>query len=97
MLGMYDGTEADWMDDVRSHDEDDYDEAGDEYFNNVRSSQSEVWNNNASAKVGSKCHCPVCGRNFVKKSYQQKFCPSKKGRSSKCKDKYWNLQRDYRA
>ena len=40
------------------------------------------------ASVGSMVLCPVCGRRFVKKSYQHSFCRNK-GRSN-CKDKYWN-------
>lgn len=43
---------------------------------------------NAAAKVGEECTCPACGTVFVKKSWQQKFCKSKRG--TKCKDKYWN-------
>lgn len=40
------------------------------------------------AKVGSNIECPVCGRVFCKKSYQQAFC-SNKGPGN-CKDVYWN-------
>jgi hypothetical protein len=39
-------------------------------------------------KVGNQCKCPVCGKHFTKKSYQQAFC-SNKGRGN-CKDAYWN-------
>lgn len=42
---------------------------------------------NKSAKVGTEIICPVCGKRFIKKSYQQAFC------STECKDKYWNHKR----
>jgi predicted nucleic acid-binding Zn ribbon protein len=42
---------------------------------------------NKSAKVGTEIICPVCGKRFIKKSYQQAFC------STECKDKYWNQKR----
>lgn len=41
-----------------------------------------------SAKTGETISCPVCKKQFVKRSYQQAFC-SNKGKSN-CKDKYWN-------
>lgn len=43
---------------------------------------------NKEAKVGDTCVCPSCRTEFVKGSYQQVFCKSKRG--TKCKDKYWN-------
>lgn len=49
-------------------------------------------------KVGVNIECPVCGRVFRKKSYQQAFC-SNKGRGN-CKDTYWNMvdeNRSFRA
>ena len=42
-----------------------------------------------ATKVGNECKCPICGRNFVKKSYQQKFC------SDKCRIKYHNKRKIY--
>ena len=36
------------------------------------------------SKVGARIHCPGCGRELVKKSYQHKF------HGTKCKDRYWN-------
>lgn len=47
-----------------------------------------------AAKVGSKVQCPVCGKMFVKKSYQQAFCCNK-GKHN-CKDRYWNDATDSR-
>lgn len=44
---------------------------------------------NKSAKVGEELICPSCGSSFVKKSYQQVFCKTKKG--TICKDAYWNV------
>lgn len=48
----------------------------------------ELYNLSKNAKVGEKCICPSCGTSFMKTSYQQAFCKSKKG--TVCKDKYWN-------
>lgn len=44
---------------------------------------------NKKAKVGETCACagPMCGRMFVKKSYQQAF------HGGKCKDQFWNRVR----
>ena len=42
---------------------------------------------NKAAKVGETIVCPVCGKSFVKKSYQQAFC------CCECKDKYHNQRR----
>lgn len=47
-----------------------------------------IYNTNKLNKVGSICKCPSCGTEFIKQSYQQAFCKTKKG--TKCKDKYWN-------
>lgn len=47
-----------------------------------------IYNLNKEAKVGDEIKCPSCKAKFIKKSYQQVFCKTKKG--SKCKDKYWN-------
>lgn len=44
---------------------------------------------NEAAKVGSVCHCPICGKKFIKQSYQQKFC------SNRCKVKYHNKRQVY--
>ena len=41
-----------------------------------------------AAKVGDKIMCAVCGKIFVKKTYNQAFCRSK-GKAN-CKDRYWN-------
>jgi predicted nucleic acid-binding Zn ribbon protein len=45
------------------------------------------YNTNKAAKVGTEIICPVCGKHFIKKYYQQAFC------STECKDKYWNQKR----
>ncbi|MCX4279337.1 hypothetical protein [Muribaculum sp.] len=44
----------------------------------------EIRANNGAAKMGEELRCPMCGRKFVKKSYQQKFC------TNNCKVKYHN-------
>ncbi len=44
---------------------------------------------NAKARVGDKCRCPMCGKLFTKKSYQQKFC------CIICKNKYHNKRQVY--
>lgn len=46
---------------------------------------------NAMKKVGETCCCPSCGKEFVKNSYQQKFCKSKVRCKSNCKDFYHNF------
>ena len=53
-----------------------------------RGSPTKKYTSAKKAPVGSVVRCPVCGRSFKKKSYQQAFC-SNKGRGN-CKDKYWN-------
>lgn len=42
------------------------------------------YESNSSKKVGETCCCPSCGKDFKKKTYQQKF------HNKKCKDIYWN-------
>lgn len=44
---------------------------------------------NEKAKVGEMCRCPMCGKKFSKKVYQQKFC------CNKCKVKYHNKRQVY--
>lgn len=46
---------------------------------------------NKDAKVGDTIRCAnvLCRKSFTKKSYQQAFC------CSKCKDKFWNRQRQF--
>lgn len=39
---------------------------------------------NGLAKTGESLQCPMCGKRFTKKSYQQKFC------TNDCKVKYHN-------
>lgn len=45
------------------------------------------YNKVKDAKIGEEISCPVCGKVFTKKTYQQKFC------CTKCKNKYWNTIR----
>lgn len=44
---------------------------------------------NEKSSVGEPCICPICGRTFIKKSYQQKFC------GDKCRIKYHNKRKVY--
>lgn len=44
---------------------------------------------NEKAQVGEECRCPMCGKKFAKKSYQQKFC------GIKCKNNYHNKRQYY--
>lgn len=44
---------------------------------------------NEKSKVGSYCRCPMCGKKFIKKVYQQKFC------CIKCKNNYHNKRQIY--
>jgi ribosomal protein L37AE/L43A len=41
-----------------------------------------------SAKVGEVVKCACCGKEFVKRYYQEAFC------CPKCKDDYWNAKGD---
>ena len=44
-----------------------------------------------AAKVGDTVKCPACGKEFVKKTYNQVFCNNNNNtRFGNCKDKYWN-------
>lgn len=64
-----------------------------------RQSASERYEANGKKKVGEKCCCPSCGNIFVKKNYQQRFCPpiTRKGKKRfKCKDVYHNTMTDER-
>lgn len=44
----------------------------------------EIRAKNGNAKMGEQLQCPMCGKRFVKKSYQQKFC------TNDCKVRYHN-------
>lgn len=44
---------------------------------------------NERAKIGDTCRCPICGKKFLKKTYQQKFC------CIRCKNKYHNKRQVY--
>ena len=44
---------------------------------------------NEKAKIGEECRCPMCGKKFIKKSYQQKFC------KIKCRNNYHNKRQYY--
>ena len=46
------------------------------------------YESNKASKVGETIICPICGKEFVKKSYQQAFC------CTQCKDTYWNNKKD---
>ena len=48
----------------------------------------QLYEKNKNAKVGDNCVCPTCKSEFVKNSYQQKFCRTKLG--TECKDMFWN-------
>lgn len=52
------------------------------------SKRSEQYKQNKSSKVGAELVCPICGKKFVKKQWQQAFC------CGGCKDKYWNDKGD---
>ena len=49
--------------------------------------RNKKYNDNKAAKVGQEIVCPVCGKHFIKRSYQQAFC------CGLCKDKYHNQRR----
>lgn len=50
-----------------------------------------TYNKNSNSKVGESCKCPSCDNEFIKVSYQQKFCKSKTNGKSNCKDYYHNF------
>ena len=52
-----------------------------------KSNSIKKYETNKSALVGDELVCPICGRKFTKKSYQQAFC------CTDCKDVYWKIQR----
>jgi DNA repair exonuclease SbcCD ATPase subunit len=45
---------------------------------------------NKAVKAGTLITCPVCGTEFIKKSYHHTFC------NGKCRDTYWNYIDDKR-
>jgi hypothetical protein len=52
---------------------------------------TEGYNKAKLAKVGDFVQCPVCGRRFIKQTYNQIFCSNAKTKlRNNCKDKYWN-------
>lgn len=62
-----------------------------------------VYQHNKQAKVGATITCPVCNKQFQKKSYQQAFCSNGNKQKNNthlgvknCKDKYWNFVDDNR-
>lgn len=55
----------------------------------LSNSQEAPKRRNEKAKVGTECHCPMCGKKFAKKVYQQKFC------CIKCKNNYHNRRQVY--
>jgi len=93
------GTEAkalsDWLEGVDPHAWEDEGERYGRLRDECRShrlkrkaSPTKKYTSAKKAPVGSVVRCPVCGRTFKKRSYQQAFC-SNKGRGN-CKDRYWN-------
>ena len=50
--------------------------------------RKERYNTNKALKVGSVCVCPICGKEFIKKTYAHAFC------CTKCKDVFWNAKKD---
>ena len=50
--------------------------------------RKEQYKFNKAAKVGDEIVCPICGKHFIKKQWQQAFD------DGKCKDAYWNAKKD---
>lgn len=51
-----------------------------------------------TSPVGSTVHCPTCGVEHTKTTYQKVFCSNgKTKRGGNCKDVYWNSVDDKRA
>jgi hypothetical protein len=52
---------------------------------------TKAYNIAKTAKVGELITCPACGKQFIKKTYNQIFCNNAKTKKSyNCKDRYWN-------
>ena len=64
-------------------------------FENSKVEKLRLYEVAKAAKVHTVCKCPVCSKDFTKKSYQQAFC-SNKG-ADNCKDSFWNRQSETRA
>lgn len=61
-------------------------------FDDERRKMADRFSDNARAEVGATIECASCSRKIVKRSYQQKFCPSaRKGKRSRCLDRYHNV------
>lgn len=91
---MNDETEAYHLADIEEcrgdYDSNDYSYQGRRYrVKEISNSQEIPKKRNEKAKVGTECHCPMCGKKFVKKVYQQKFC------CIKCKNNYHNKRQVY--
>ncbi len=52
------------------------------------SKSNDLYKRNKEAKCGTLIKCPICGKEFVKKQWQQAFC------CSEHKDKFWNRKGD---
>ena len=91
---MNDETEAYHLADIEES-RDDYDSINYNYqykrcrVKELSNSQEAPKRRNEKAKVGTECRCPMCGKKFVKKVYQQKFC------CIKCKNNYHNKRQVY--
>ena len=56
-----------------------------------KSHRKAQYESNKAAKVGETIICPICGKAFTKKQWQQAFC------CGTCKDRYWNDKGDRHA
>lgn len=54
----------------------------------INNSQEVPKRRNEKAKVGTECRCPMCGKKFAKKVYQQKFAVSSVRIIITIRDKY---------
>ncbi len=54
----------------------------------MKTHRRQQYDANKAAKVGETIICPICGKSFEKKQWQQAFC------CNDCKNKYWNAKRD---
>ena len=84
LISQHEGMDADSYVSIRNH----HCHCNSSTYNKIQ------YDYNKKAKTGSIIVCPVCQKNFIKKSYQQAFC-SNKGKSN-CKDKFWNVANDKR-
>lgn len=111
-MELYDGTEADAMDDSGYEVELDPDCEQAQEEREAREHALEVgraetrggmrarYVKATNAKTGSTIACPTCGKSMKKSTYNKVFCSNGRTRGrgrSNCKDRYWNTVDEVRS